>query len=130
MICIDSDCIIDFLKGEEKAIKILKEHRGELLTTEINAFEILFGIYNKKEVDEIEENIALNFLDSVITLPFDLSCGQISAKILASLIKQGKIIDQNDCFIASIMIKNGCNEIITRNEKHFSRIKNLQVISY
>lgn len=39
------------------------------------------------------------------------------AKVFSDLIKKGKTIEQNDCLIASIMITNGCNKIITRNKK-------------
>ncbi len=130
MIFIDSDCIIDFLKGRKEAIEIIEKYKEEIVTTEINVFEVLLGIYLKKEFNEKEEQISKDFLNSVIKLPFDRMCGEISAKILASLMKKGEVIDENDCFIISIMIKNSCNKIITRNKKHFSRIKDIEVISY
>ena len=50
--------------------------------------------------------------------------------MLASLDKQGLTINQNDCLIASIILKNGFNKILTRNKKHFERIKNLKVVGY
>ncbi len=130
MICIDSDCIIDFLKGKEKAVKIIEQYKEEVMTTEISIFEILFGIYIKKDINEKEQFAAKEFFDSITVFPFDSECGEISAKILTFLIKKGMRIEQNDCFISSIMIKNGCERIITRNKEHFSRIKDIHVISY
>lgn len=126
MICLDSDCIIDFLKGKKEAINVINKYNEEIITTEINIFEVLFGIYLKKEVSEKQEHITKEFLNSIIKFPFDKKCGEISAKLLASLIKKGETINQNDCFIASIMIKNNCNKIITNNVKHFSKIKEIK----
>ena len=40
MICLDSDCIIDFLRGKEEAIRIVERHKEELVSTEINIFEV------------------------------------------------------------------------------------------
>jgi len=127
MICIDSDCIIDFLKGNEKVIKTIEKYKNEICTTEINAFEIFFGAYRKFSKEEINE--ASRFFNSIDVLSFDKPCGKISAEILSSLLKQGKEIEQNDCFIASIMIKNHVKKIITRNKKHFSKIKDIEVIT-
>ena len=128
MICIDSDCIIDFLKGKKEVIDMIKNYDGELVTTEINKFEVLFGIYLKDKLNEAEENVVLSFFESIDILSFGKSYGKTAAKILTSLRKRGVTIDQNDCFTASIMIKNGCRDIITRNKKHFSSIKGINVI--
>jgi len=128
MICLDSTCIIDYLKGNKKAIGIFEKYKNELTTTEINVFEIFHGIYLKQKFDE--EEIAKEFFNSIEVMPFDKTCGKIAAKIFTDLDKIGQYIEQNDCFIAAIMKKNRCEEVLTRNEKHFSRIKDIKVVSY
>lgn len=130
MICLDSDCIIDFLRGNKEAIEIVKKYQLEIFSTEINLFEVMYGIYMKKDVSGEEIEAAKEFFENIDILPFDENCGEESATILTSLMKKGEAIDQNDCFIASIMIKNSTNKIITKNEKHFSKIKDIKVISY
>ena len=50
MIFVDSDCIIDFLRGNEAAVKIISDNLGEVVTSEINSFEIFFGIFNKENI--------------------------------------------------------------------------------
>jgi len=130
VIFLDSDVIIDFLKGKKEAVESVKRNKERIATTEINAFEILFGIYMKKIVSEREKFAASEFFESLEVLPLDEGCGKISAQILAALMKRGNTIDQNDCLIAAIILKNGFNKIITRNGKHFSRIKNLEVVGY
>ena len=52
MICLESDIIIDFLRGKEKAINTVNKLKDEIITTEINAFEVFYGIYLKKEINE------------------------------------------------------------------------------
>ena len=131
MIILDSDFIIDFLRGKQNAVKFIEKNKISLATTEINIFEVSFGIYMKKNVSEKEIRIAHDFFASLDNVfPFDEKCGHISAKILTSLIKKGEEIEQNDCFIASIIIKNKCEGILTGNKKHFSKIKDVKVLSY
>ena len=130
MICLDSDCIIDYLKGRREAVDIVRKHEEEAVTTEISAFEVFFGVYSKKEFSEKEKIITKEFFDSIPVLPFDNDCGEISAKAMAVLSRRGMGVEQNDCLIASIILKNGFNHVITRNKKHFSRFKDLKVVSY
>ena len=129
MISLDSDCIIDFLRGKKEAVDVINKYKDELVTTEINIFEVFVGIYKNKEIEEKEGEVAKSFFESLEVL----NCGSFglkSASIFCELINNGKEIEQNDCFVASILLVNNCNKIITRNTKHFSRIKNLEIISY
>src|SRR3989344_1454945 len=127
MICLDSDCIIDFLRGKEEAIRIVERHKEELVSTEINIFEVFFGIYNKRNMSDNERNVAKNFFNSIPILHFNEGCGELAAKILSNLLKEGKVIEQNDCFIAATIMENDCNKIITRNEAHYKRIKGIEI---
>ena len=130
MIFIDSDFIIDFLKGKENTKEFIENYNGQVCTSQINVFEIFFGIFQKSKTDEKEINFAEDFFDSITVFPFDEKCGRISAKIFSSLIKEGKTIDQNDCFIGAIMLKNRIDNIVTGNTKHFSRIKGIKAVAY
>lgn len=130
MICIDSDAIIDYLRGKKEAVEVVKKYAGEIVTTELNVFEVFYGVYLKKEISEREEGKTNAFFNSITVLPFDKPCGKVAAKILVSLMSVGKPINQNDCFIAAVVLKNGFDSIITRNETHYSMIKDLKVISY
>ena len=130
--CLDSTIIIDFLKGRKEAVSIIKEYKEKdaLATTEINVFEIFLGIYLKEEISNEEILKATELFNALLVLPFDNPSGKEAAQIYASLHKKGKLIEQNDIFIASIMKNNGLSEIITKNKDHFSRIEDIKVISY
>jgi len=130
MICLDTTAIIDFLNGRDEAVSAVKKYKGELATTEINVFETFFGIYVKRTLSEKEENSAKEFFDSLDILPMKKSSGSLAAKILSQLARKGDVIGQNDCMTATIMLKNGCDKILTKNKKHFSKIKGLKVVSY
>jgi len=130
MICLDSSCIIDFLKGKKEAVKVVEKYKEEIATTDINSFEVFFGIYSSKHVKEDEEKLASLFFETIETLSMKRDWSKKAAKLLGDLIKRGKTIEQNDCLIASIMIKNGCDTIITKNTKHFSVIPGIKTVKY
>ncbi len=129
MICLDSTCIIDYFKGRKEAVGIVEKYEDEIVTTQVNLFEIFYGIYSRDNFEK-EEKDAEEFFSSIEILPLDEGCGKSAAKILAGLDKKGQKIEVNDCLIAGIILKNGLNKIITRNKNHFGRIEGLEVIDY
>ena len=129
MICADSNFIIDFLKNKDGAVSIFHRYKEDIATTEINIFEVFSGIYSLKKDITQEDSIADSFFDSIPILNSN-HFGKLSAKHFIDLIKRGKEIGQNDCFIAAIMFENGCNQIITKDKEHFERIKGIKIISY
>ena len=130
MMCLDSDCIIEFLRGNKEAVEIVQKYLDSLVTTEINVFEVFYGIYIHKNFSKAEEEHAQGFFNTIEVLPFAKPMGKLSAEIAADLIKNGKQIEQNDSLIAAILLQNGVQKIITRNHKHFSRIRGLDVLQY
>ena len=130
MICLDSDCIIDFLKGKKDVIRAVNRHHEQVVTTEINRFEVLFGVYAMKPLNHEEKEIASSFFDAIEVLPFDEGCGDVAAKTLASLAAKGQMISQNDALISAAMSNHGCRNILTRNAKHYSKIPGIIAVKY
>jgi len=130
MICIDSDCIIDFLKNRANAVGAVQKWKHEMVTTEISRFQVLFGIFNKPVVSERELNAAREFFSRLDVLPFNDNCGESAAELLAALRRRGEVIDEADCLIAASMKVHGCLRILSGNAKHFGRIPELSVVSY
>ena len=130
MICVDSDVIIDFLRGKKDAIDLLGKYSGQIYTTEINIFEIFDGIYSQKQINKREMELASAFFKHMPLLSSQQGWGHKSAQILSALMKQGKEIEEKDCFILGTMAVNGCNKVITGNVKHYSATPGIQVISY
>ena len=127
MIFVDSDIIIDFLKGKSEAIKKLKDI-DNISTTEINIYEIYYGIYDKENVSQKEIEATDTFFQAInLTNP---SFGKAAARIFTGLKKGGREIQESDCMIAAIILASGNNKIITRNKNHFSRIQEIEAIGY
>ena len=131
MKCLDSSFLIDFLNNESGAVKKYLEISNEsLLTTTTSVFEVLFGFHRKK-VKVQERTIKFNnLLDNIELLELDKNSAALAARISAELINEGKEIELQDCQIAGSMLSKNCNTIITRDLRHYNRIKEIKVESY
>ena len=92
-------------------------------------YEVIRGLFLKTvssskflEIMEMFENIKI--------LPLDDNSIIKSAEISAELIKKGIIISDCDCLTAGIALSKGVNKIVTRNLKHFDRIRGIKTENY
>lgn len=132
MICLDSSLIVDFLRNKNEAVDIITNLRNEdVVTTIINVYELESGIWVMKNANYVMRLNNLNtFLSGMGILQLNANSISRSAEIFGELSKGGKIIEDLDILIAGICLANNCNAIITKNIKHFSRIKGLKVETY
>ncbi len=125
-ICLDTDILIDFLRGKRKIVETIErlEEEHELLTTSINVFELYYGAYrtgrdrNVKAVDELAERLEI--------LKLTEQSAKISGEMLAELESDGKAIDFRDILIAGIVMENDVT-LFTGNKRHFQRVKGLKL---
>jgi predicted nucleic acid-binding protein len=124
-VIVDSDVLIDFLRNDVSAVRRIAElkNRGELATTSINSFELFKGLGLK---DSSKMQILSGFLGNFRIFDFNFEVSVKAGEIFSDLKERGEGIDLADVMIASIAISNG-EALLTRNRKHFSRIKNLKV---
>lgn len=132
MICLDSSFIIDFLKNDKSAIKIYEKYiNEEFYISEITIFEVATGfLYSEYTNKNSNFDTFIDFISNFQILSTLNLHSLEAARINASLIFQGKTIEPNDCIIAGTMIANNVKKIITKNKKHFSKIKGIEVLSY
>jgi|SRR3989338_6133597 len=130
MIGLDTTAIIDLFNGDERLIKKINELKENIVSTMVNYQEIFFGIDFSNENLADEEIYYDSFFDNIEVFELSSESAKEASKILWILRKGGDNIGNFDSMIAGIYITNGVNKIITRNTKHFSKIKNLKVISY
>ena len=125
---LDTTFLIDLLRGKKETLPIInsKEH---LLTTQINMYEVIRGLFLKnisssrfRDVIETFEDIKVLSLDNRSIIK--------SAEISSELIKKGNMISDCDCLTAGIALSNGVNNIVTKNVKHFDRIKDIKAETY
>ena len=132
MICLDSSFIIDLLKKKPDAIETFQSIKSDFpATTLINIYEMVSGIYKIKD-KKYEEHIQVFeiLLEDIKVLGIDNASVFKAAKICSELSNQGELIEDLDILIAGICLSNGCTSIVTKNVKHFSRIKGLKVEAY
>ena len=130
MICLDSDFIVDFLRQKQNAILKMESLKGHtVVSTEVNYLEVLYGILIKKQVPKKEFVSAQEFFSSMPNMPLNHTAAYNTANIATSLKKVGQEIGFSDTMIAGICLANNC-PLLTKNIKHFSRIKGLKVETY
>lgn len=124
MYILDTDICIFWLNGNRKIGRIIEKQGIEnIAVTIITACELYFGAYNSHRQ---EDNIAI--LDKLFTkLKIIQTTSKIArnfGKIKINLKTEGKIINDADIIIASIVISsNGI--LVTNNTAHFERISGL-----
>ena len=133
MICLDSSFVIDYLKGDFSAKKILAKYDEEkLFVSEFTVFEVAEGlIYSlNKHDDKKSFDAFFEFLETIEILPLTNFFSLDAAKINANLNLKGKKIDSVDSLIIGSMFANNVFKIITRNVKHFSIVEGIKIINY
>lgn len=129
---LDTSFLIDLLRGDDqKALeraKILDEQLESKGVAPITIMELWRGamqsVKHEKEKKKVDALIS-----SLFQYPFQIKEAKQSGEIEAALIKKGQMIDLEDIMIAGVaMIHN--EPILTRNDKHFSRISGLGIEVY
>ena len=123
---LDTDVCIYWLKGDQKIEeRIMQAGLDNLRVSFITVSELYYGAFKSQRTPEnillvemIEEKLAVIESDSGICSTF--------GKLKAQLEKQGQIIDDADLFIAACALVTD-SVLVTNNEKHFSRVKDLRI---
>lgn len=122
LLCIDTDVIIDHLRGRSDVLETVLAHFDCALTA-ITAYELLLGLAHAPRQSALFNDL----LDLVQVLPFDLKAAREAARIDAQLRTQGTPIGLPDTLIAGICIAYGV-PLLTRNTAHYKRVEGLTVI--
>jgi tRNA(fMet)-specific endonuclease VapC len=121
MILVDTDILIDSMKGETYAIEFIKKNDLEIRISQFTLFELLAGASNKREQDKISKHFKFPFLeinDEILHNSIELFKKQY--------LKQGTGII--DSIIASTAIYYKI-PFFTKNKKHFKNISGLSLIN-
>ena len=131
MICLDSDIMIAFLRGEQDAkLKLQKlESEQQVTSTAINALELFVGIVAVEGISGKRVEATREFLSTLTIVPLNTGAAERAAYILNTLKKLGTPIGLKDSLIAGIVLENTLT-LITRNVKHFERVAGLKLESW
>jgi tRNA(fMet)-specific endonuclease VapC len=124
LIVLDTDVIVDFLRGLPAATKLVERLEGEgeeLATTALNVAEAWRGASG-------QERLLDEFLGALIVLPLDAAAARRAGAFLAILDRSGRPLPELDALIAAITLENGAR-LATWNTRHFARVPGLQLVS-
>ena len=125
---LDSDFLVGVLRNNAQALnkfKLLLGNKVELYTSSINIHELVKGANLSNDKEKNLQKIKL-IIQTTYILSFDKETAFISGRISADLILKGRLIGQNDIFIASMALASDLI-LVTRNKKHFENILNLKI---
>lgn len=121
MYLIDSDVLIDFLKGKKEVVENLGKIKPSQRSTSIICVgEILEGLTDNKKVQ------FQKLLNIINVYNVDVKVAVNFAKIRKELRKNGNLIDNFDILIAATCLVYNLT-LITNNLKHFERIEGLKI---
>jgi len=127
---IDTDILIDLLKGKEQArilVNKLEKENYVFCTTVVNVYELYYGIHKtgqkKKRLQSTEK-----LLRNLSILPLTPRSAQKAGQVFAALEAEGQSIGLGDVFISAITLTKGFS-LLTRNIVHFRKIEGLSIIS-
>lgn len=130
MIGVDTNIIVDILRKHMSLEKLQQYADEDLWTSEVVAYELLYGAYASKEMTAEKIKYVEAILDTFIAIiPFNRKAVVKAAKIGGRLTKQGQMIDHMDILIAGSLIAHGCTKFLTKDKQDFERIKELEVIT-
>lgn len=124
MILVDTDVLIDALRGREPSLGRIREglERDALATTTITVFELASGAR-----DETQARSIADLLAAVRLVPFDVEAAHASAEIRQRLEGSGLKIGMADYLIAGVAVSRSW-PLLTRNQKHFERVPDLRLV--
>lgn len=128
-VCIDTDVLIDVLRGHEPAlgrVKGLEEEGATLFTTSVNVFELYYGALKSKK---IEQNLGAvkKLFEILVALDFTKDAAEKAGEVLSGLETKGQTMETRDLFVGATALANGC-ALLTRNIGHFKRIEGLDLL--
>jgi len=126
---IDTDRIIDFLKGDKKTVEKLTSLLDEgLAVSVISLAELYEGVYGSDNPERLMKGLN-DFLTSVNVLEVNNEISGVFGKKRAALRKDGKLIDNFDLLIAATCLHYDLT-LITNNTQHFERIEELNILRF
>lgn len=124
---LDTNICIYIMKQKPKKVRDKFEQLevGMVGMSAITYGELLYGAQKSNNAEKAED-LVHQLCDYIPPLPLSLKVPEYYAAIRAGLEKQGKIIGNNDLWIASHCLELGII-LVTNNEKEFSRVNELKI---
>ena len=121
MILLDSNVLIEILKGNQNTIDKVQSFNTTLAISSITVMELYYGALNKAELNKLEKFVSLFY---IVQLNENIST---QATKLVKNYAKSHTLDIPDSLIASTALV-GKYKLFTYNVKDFRYIKNIDLI--
>jgi len=126
---IDTDWIIDHLKGDGKVVRKLLELAPEgVAVSVISLAEIYEGVYYSRDPIKSQELFAEFLAPEVSILNVDQEVSKVFGKQRGRLRQQKKMISDFDLMIASTCLHYDLT-LLSNNRKHYEVVEGLRILS-
>ncbi|PIO08627.1 PIN domain nuclease [Candidatus Pacearchaeota archaeon CG10_big_fil_rev_8_21_14_0_10_34_12] len=134
MICLDTSFLIDVILGRPipEAYENLLDENDKFSITSPSIMELIKGLNlskNLKYVTQEEKDKINKIISSMNIFDFNMKSAILAGEIEAELRNKGELIDIMDIMIGAIA-KHNNQILITKNPKHFEKIKGLKIEDY
>jgi len=124
--CLDTDVLIEYFRGNaavRRRVETLPEG-DELALTWFSCFEFFKGVFWTGRMED--EELLRELVQAIRILEESYESARIGGQIYADLRQKGRLINDADILIASVVKARGA-VLVTNNEEHFSRIEGLPI---
>lgn len=116
----DSDILIEYLRGRDAAIEYLENRDAELLISVMTVAELYSGAKGRKELTALSQ-----FFEAFEAIPIDTEVARIGGD-LRRRYGPSHSTGLADALIAATAQQTGA-KLVTFNKKHFPMLKNIEV---
>lgn len=110
---------------QAKLKELIDRDDTELYISVVTYYELKRGLIASNATTKLQVlQVILHSYFEVVLMDFDMY--ERSAQIYADLKKDGKVIEDDDIFIGATALENDAI-LVTNNERHLGRIKNLKI---
>lgn len=121
---LDTNVVVRILNGDKSLVQQLIDYNN-ICTCSVVLGELLYGAEKSSRVQE-NKNKAQSFCSNFEILSVDEKVSESYGVLKNKLLSQGKVLPENDMWIAAIAIAN--NVSVITQDKHFEEIENISVI--
>ena len=126
---IDTDWVINHLKGEERVVRKLEELAPEgMAMSVISLAEIYEGVYYSRDPARSQQLLKEFLAPDLKVLNVDQEVCKIFGRERGKLRQQNRMISDFDLLIASTCLYHNLT-LLTNNRRHFDMVEGLNILS-
>src|SRR5512147_2987589 len=116
---VDTDVLVDLLRGNQKAVALIQEHSANLMLSSIVAAELYAGVRNNDELEKLD-----NLISIFKVIPVSIELARAGGLYKRDYQKSHGVGLSDAIIAATADVENA--DLKTLNTKHYPMIKNLK----